>query len=430
MIKVQRFAMIAFLCALPLIYNPGGGHDMRIFQERVFQVVAMGLVSLFIGNIWMSLFMIWSLILFVLNGGNIGMDYVFNIFLGILLFKMARSYYTKFRFLEDSRFIIWLLVINIGFIVLQLLGIDPMHSAKSGNGIVDQFADFRDPVGIFGIKCINGIFMALCIPIVATISVWLALLVFIPIYLCQSTAAILAGVVALMSYLYMTKTRLPIKIPFFNILLSFSWFKLLLIPMVLGAISYAWLADFKVDPKMFNSRFGVWHAAVKTSLARPIGYGPDSWRNITKHKNFLFAGDQDRRSAIATNLSGEEYAFTYYHPNMATMKKMNEDAKVTPPPNFSPNFWDNAHNQYVTLLFMFGLPGVAIFICFVRDMFKRFRRTVISKELALLTSLLLAFAVASTTQFPLELARIGYLFPLVLGAWFAVTERPIDVADD
>ena len=63
MIKIQKYALIAFMLLVPIAYHTGvgGGMDARIFEEAFYRVFGMCLVTLFIGNFWISSFFIWAL---------------------------------------------------------------------------------------------------------------------------------------------------------------------------------------------------------------------------------------------------------------------------------------------------------------------------------------------------------------------------------
>lgn len=433
MIKAQRWALFAYLFFCAWAYN-SVGVPMREWQEMFFRFATMGLVAMFIGNVWMMLFLWLNIILFILNNGTVGSSYIYNIFMAMVLFKVARTYFTSFRSRDDLKPVLGVLALSLAFMGLQLLGIDPLHTASDPAGNVTGIR-LHDPIGLFGIKAVNGIFMAIVAPIVASFSVPLALLLIIPIWVCQSSVATLAYVVSILFYLFWTakgfgylwiSIQMRLARPFFTItpyIKRLTYFKVLVPILVLGALAFM-VIDRNTAPDMFKARFGIWHATFKYALARPIGWGPDSFRNLTPHKGFVFSGDEDMRSGIAVIDSEiqapdgsivEQYKFKYY-----SMDGASHDFTT---PKGNPNFWDHSHNEYLNLFFEYGFFGLVLLFFFMRDLVLRFIRSVKDEETVMLASCLIAFFVASLTHFPFHLARVGYLFPILLGAYFAVTDR-------
>ncbi len=450
--RVQHIAFIIFLVGLPLIYPINSGQiDMRVFQEHAFQYMGMCLIVLFVGNIWMSLFFLLNVALLFNNGFDVGQSYVQNIFIALMLFMVSRKFFKAYKFDQVARYLLITLAVSLIFVVLQSMSLDPIHVTQDSTGVKTPHMPMNDPVGSFFLKSHHGIFLALMIPIVASINVWLALPMLAIIWFMQSSASMLAGLAALFFYSYYTKKRFSLTIPipqkpsmtrlasipipvfhFFKAKFKPLWCVLLAVAFIPIGVFYVSVKDFRDDPQMFMSRFNMWHSAVYYSFKRPIGYGPDSWRNITKHKKFMFMGDQDRRSAIGHYRGQKEgnpdlsaYDFVYYHPNRVVKDQMNApenyNKRITDP-LFSPNWWDNAHNEYLTVLFQYGIAGVVIMFFFMRDIYRRFRYSPKSNELVMISAMLLVFFISSTTQFPLEVARLAYLFPVLLGGFFALTD--------
>lgn len=421
--------MLAYLVLCPIAYSING-QPMRQFQELFFQFIGMMLVVSCSKNLWITLFFALNGILYILNGyGDIGAVQTMNIFIGICIFITARSFFKKFDFIKEIKILYWVLGITLLWTTLQLFGIDPLFSIADNHGNASPGESLMDPLGIFGIKAAHGVFLALMIPIVACKNVWLALLLFIPIAVCRSTGALGAGILGYLFYLYQLKIRQAINIPEFrvklhkfnkvvSINLKPKLFFIFLVPLIVAGSLFVFTNDYKWDKAMFSTRFGVWHAGVHYSLKKPWGYGPDSWRDFTKHKNFIFTGDDDSRNWIASK-SGDAYKYVYYHPNKTKMmlgpEFMRENATYAR--------WDNPHNLYLTILFEYGIFGLFLLAGLIREMRRRYLGNLKTKELVLITTCLVIFMLASVTQFPIHLARLGYLFPVLLGAFYGVTDR-------
>ena len=202
----------------------------------------------------------------------------------------------------------------------------------------------------------------------------------------------------------------------------------LLISIPIAAISYICL-DIHTDPMTFTSRFPVWHSAIKYTFKNPysfmglIGYGPDSYRNFTPHKNFQFAGDNFYQHGILAK-DGDNLAFQYYSitNNPKERERLYAQADKTNIKSGKFDFWDNPHSDFIKLFFEYGLLGIALLIGLLREMIVRFRYTIKDKELIVVTSCLLAYLFTSIGHFPMELARLAYLFPLLLGVYYAKTD--------
>lgn len=404
MTKLQKCLVASFILLTPLLYPIGPTIDVRGFQQTIFQYGAMLLCTFFVRNIWLSIFFAWTLLLFYLNGGQVGSESVLNIFLGIMLYGIARNFYAKFKFQDSVRWIGWVAIVSMIFMVLQLLRIDPIHSFydPTQGGVISTQA-FSDPVGMFMLKAHMGIFMALLIPILCTVHPALGLIGFIPVAFSESTAAILAALGGFLYYLFFLHRR------FFYTLTALG---------LIGLGFYAFM-DFNKAPEMYRSRIGMWHLTIRKTFERPIGYGPDSFRNITPSKNFMIMSDDKMTPAIAYVVPGkaDSFNFSYYDPNPSIMKELNQNIQVK-----SANMWDHPHNEYLNLLFCWGFPGLAILFMLFKDGIHRFQRVDKSQEVVLLSSLIMVYLLSSTTQFPLSVARLAYLFPLLYGAFDASTD--------
>ncbi len=401
--NLRHWAIIAFICLCPIVYTNVEIFTLRDFQERSFQLGAMALFSLFVGNLWIGAFLLWNVISLLLNDFTVGLPQVLNVFVGCVLFAVSRCYFKKNESSPYLKALLWVGVLNLLWMILQVSGIDPLYIAQdaAGHPVVDQ--TFKDASGLFGIKMANAMFLAILLPIVASISVWLTPLFLLPLYFTRSSVAALAVFISMAFYLYHIHRK------------AFIWFVGI---GVLAGATYCFL-DLKDDPKTFKSRFPIWHMALKYSLYRPIGYGPDSYRSYTKQKSFLFYGDSEYNPAILSKISDDKAVFKYYDMDNGKMARKNKDI----PKNMELNWWDNPHNEYVQQLFEYGVIGLVILAGLFYEMWHRFKFAVKSKELIVITSCLLVYFVSGLGHFPLHLARLACLFPILLGIFYARTDE-------
>ena len=396
--KFRHWAICVFLFLCPIIYSTNPTITGREFQERAFQIMAMCIVALFVGNIWITAFMFLNIFSLLYNDFTVGLPQVLNVFLGAVLFMVSRAYFKQNSFMPYVKVLLWLLALNLIWISLQASGIDPLYLAQDASGKPQISVTFKDFSGLFGIKMANGIFLAIMLPMIAVLNLWLVPLMAVPLFFCRASIVALAVFVSMSFYLFYTVPR--------------KWFLAFLSIGLLAGSIYTYL-DLKDDYKTFVSRFPVWHSAVKYTLQRPLGWGPDSYRSYTKQKDFLFYGDSNYDHALLIKLDEGKALFQYYEMDNGKMYKRNTSGI---PPDNQLNWWDNPHNEYVQMIFEYGFIGLLILIGFMRDIWFKFRFSSRSPEIVMLMSILIVYAVSGIGHFPMHLARLACLFPVFLGA--------------
>ena len=399
--KIKEKAFVLFMAIAPIFYLTNSG-DLRDAQAKFYQLGAIALISCFIENIWLTMFMLLNLFLLLSTGVETGINQVLNVFIGCLLFTVSKNYFKNKSFMDFSKVILWICFFNISWMMLQVLNIDPLYVGQMANGTPLIGQVFNDPLGLFGIKMANGIFLSIASMVMAVLNQYIGMLIIIPILMSHASTAVLAWIVSMLFFTWHIKRRL---------------FIILSIIGVLGIGTYIVL-DQKDDPNTFKSRFGMWHMVTRYSIINPIGFGPDSFRNLNEKKKFMFVSDNHYNPAIMVfNQANSEADVQYYDPKRGIT---NEPWKGN---QNEINVWDNAHNEYLQLFFEYGIIGVLLLIGLFRDMIIRFNRCDKTNELIMLTSILLVYFVSSISHFPLHLARLGCLFPIFLGVWYARTEN-------
>jgi hypothetical protein len=415
--KVKYYWFILMVVLVPCAYPPMGG-EMRPFQEHFFQWMSIGLIALFLENIWLTLFLIYNVILYLAGGGVIGSMQTLNILFGCLLFRFSRSYFSKHDFSMMYKPILFTLCISMVFMVMQFLHIDMINMPQTGDMRLISGTNTQ-PVGIFSICFAHALFMDMCMPILATTFSWgwiPALLLLIPIYLCKSSAAMLAALIIILVYSYFRYDKFK------------KWILgITAILIILGGL-YIY-HDYRQDPGTMKSRFPMWSAVIKSCFNHPEGYGPDSFRNFNTKKHFIFHSDVNRETMIEVQ-HGNDTLISYYSPSndSAKVSALNESLEKNGFPKDNKGIsqistWDNPHQILLTILFEYGFFGLFLFFGLCRDIIIRFMRSSQNMTIVTVFCCLLIFPFGGLTEFPIHIARLAVFLPIFGGAFYALTEQ-------
>lgn len=406
--KAKEWAFYAFLFTVP-IFCVAGNLDTRVVQERYFQAACMILGSLYFGNIWIMLFLWLGIILFIVNGSTVGASNILSIFLTGIIFACSRNFFSNKSFVKYSNALYLVLFLSLILTIFQLFGISPINTTMSSDGVLHPEMTFTLPCGLFFLPAFHGIFITLICSILVMSSSWLFFLLLIPVFICQSSAVAMALGFLVIFYAYHKLRR-------------FFW--LFVIAGIIGAGTYLYM-DNKHDKLTFNSRFENWHCFLSKALANPLGYGPDSFRNYNTTKNFQFTSDEDYNPIIRTKLNNKEDILVYHS---ADLGKTSQRYKGRIPKHITD--WDNPHNEYIQLFFEYGIFGIILLICLLREIYYRFILSDKSKEVLALFACLCCFFIVSITQFPFHLARLSGIFGVILGAYYANTDKYYKLMED
>ncbi len=388
-VGLKLFLLFLFLC--PIFYDTQKVFhltSLRINQEQFFQLGACVLFAVVIlENIYLSAFLMWSVCLYAYYGfPPIGGPIVINIFWGCMIYQVSHKLITSDNIEKVFKAILWLAVANIVWLSLQFLNIDLIFMRDKAYN--------ADLVGLMGLKCFMGMFFAICIPILAYFSWPLATLLFIPIYFSESSVAVVGGAIGLLFVVFYHSKK--------------SFITLLAIFALAGSLYVA--NDTKAG--MFDGRFKMWKVVLRDAFKHPVmGWGLDSFRNMGTFKPFLYLQNATTRETKA--ISSE------------TLKLYTELGVFPPMPEFIQqgqvlDAWDNPHNEYIQLFYEFGSVGILIFLLFCLDVAQLFAPTA---ELTTLLAVFLVYLIISTGQFPFHVVRLGYLFPVLLGAYYKINEE-------
>lgn len=427
--ELKKVAFFAFLLTVP-IFLPMNVMDLRVVQERYFQVGVMVIGSLYFGNIWMTLFMWLNLVLFYMNGCVVGSSQILNIFCTGLLFAFSRDFFKNRSIRPYLNALYIVAILTITFMIMQSLSIDPISVEKKHDGAIAYNDSFNMLTGLFCLPAFNGMFLTIISALLIFTGSWVGFLMAVPIYFSKSSGAFLgfAAIVAFWAYYYKpNELRLidaheVIRLLINTILIPINFIIKRFFLFVIGAMAVVFIAytahDYKVDKLTYNSRFENWMHMISLSAQKPLGWGPDSFRNYTKRKNFLFCSDENYNPLLRVKKNDKEDMIRYFSADRG--KTMERFAGKVP---VSINKWEEAHNEFIQFFFEYGILGLLLAGLFFKELYDRFVLTEKTGELLALTAVIIALLMFSTTQFQFHLARLSGIIGIILGAYFAKTDK-------
>jgi len=415
-----KILFIVFTLLCPTFFIISETIEFREGQELFYQLATTVLVIASLAfferepirknkvNIWIGIFGIYSILLFALSGFKLGLSIMFNIFLGILLY-FATLALKK----EDTKQIfnamIWVCILNMLYIALQNIRLDFIFMIKGEHGVVEPIN--KDTMGFMGIKAALGIYMALGAIAIMFFHPWLALALLFPIYLSQSTGAVAGAFSGVLCYFWWMKRKV---------------FKILLPILIVGGIAYVVFVDSPTG--MLGTRSPMWKLAMKDAF---YGFNLHAGQLQSPYLRNPFTGfglGAFREGPILyfkefdTNITLRAIKTPQGLVDVAGNRFKMKDGYLYTPYDKRVDWWDDPHNEFVHLFYDFGLFGVIIIGFILYYLTMRFRNSVKSKELIVITSMLVVIGVTSLTQFPMHLARLGYLMPILLGLFVIHTE--------
>lgn len=412
----MKYNLIAYilLCSLGFWVRM----ELRIAQEMYFQIGAFALIlsMLFLKvkpvvrnkvSVLLGALGIYTLFLFLL-GYPMGFNVMLNIITGLIVYFLTLQLEREDTILIVKT-VIWICVLNITYIALQHGGYDFIYQIRGPGGTI--LYNTVDSVGLLGLKAVVGMWMGLGTIAMMMINPLLSVLFLIPIYMSKSSGVIFGLTAAIMFYLYYANIK---------------WFKVIIpIALILGTVYVV-----KVDNPMgmMNTRPPMWKMAIKDTiygfkvneqeqsplLRNPFtGFGLDSFR-AGPIKYFMTS--RTHKTIRLVSLGGSQLK------TIDGMPIHTEGHRIIYNNDESLDYWDNPHNEFVQLFFEMGLIGVLLFGFIVFEMVKRFRRSIKTKALLVVTSLIIMLFGSGISQFPFHLARIGVMLPILLGLFVVLTD--------
>jgi len=393
------------------------GKELRIAQELYFQMGAFALIFslLFFKlkpiarnkvNVCIGIFGIYSIGLFIL-GHPMGFGTLLNIFFGISVYFITLQLSKA-----DTKFIlntiIWVALLNVIYIVLQYSNFDFIYVLRGPNGT--SITNICDPVGLLGLKAVVGMWMGLGVIAALATNPIVSIIFLIPLYLSKCSGAVFGLGLSTIFYLYYTSRK---------------WFRIVVPVALIAGIGYMVFIDNPMG--MMSTRPPMWKMVMKDVvygynlknpqiqspfLRNPLtGFGLDSFRN-GPIKYFMRAVSQKTIRLIHVNNS-------LVSPDNIAIKR--ENGHIIYDNSEALDYWDNPHNEFVQLFYEMGLIGIMIFGFIVYYLVRRFRGSTKTRELVVISSLLIMLFASGISQFPFHLARIGIVLPILLGLYMVHT---------
>ena len=321
-----------------------------------------------------------------------------------IIFMVSRAYF-KDRSVKEVIVtpLKYTLALSLIFMVLQGFHIDPISLPIHGTEVITN-ESYNLMSGLFFGEAFSGMFIVIVASLLTFFTPWIGVLLIIPAVLSRSCAVMLAY---------------PFLIAFFFYYRLRKWFIPCVIAMSLLGVGYM-IHDERKDNLTFYSRFEHWHLVFQKFCEKPFGYGPDSFRNTNNLKNFMFYSDEDYNPGLVI-IDGTQGKFQYHSADRGKWVTRFNGRKP-----LRPTAWQEAHNEYFQIIFEVGVLVFLIMIGFFNDVWKRFRLADKNNEVLGLFACLVVYAILSTTQFPFHLARISGIFGIILGAYYAKTDKAID----
>lgn len=395
----MRFLLILFILSCSVFFWIG--KELRVAQELYYE---MGGISLILAcllffdikpikrtkiSLWVGILGLYGAFLMFFHNKNYGNAVYLNLVIGILIYFVTlqlKQEHTKFMLWA----VLWVCVGNMLHMAIQALGMDFIYTIRGFPGTIDL-------CGLFGLKAAMGMWMGLGMVAVLFQNPWLAIGFALPLYISKASAVWLGSCIAVPFWLYYTK-RLAFKI---------------VTPLLLiGAVVYVIYVDAPMG--MLSSRPPMWKMVCEDTVKgfpviHPwrglVGYGLDSFRfgqvlYMKKAENDVTIRGIKIPNRMLT-IDGRDF--------------FKKDGHIYSPDCERMDVWDNPHCSIVYIFHSMGLGGLVIFGFIFYYMVKRFRRSLKSRELVTVTAMIIFLLGCGTGQFPEGLARIGFMFPILLG---------------
>ena len=388
-----------YLFLLYIILNPIFflvGCDQRMSQEVFYQLssVLIFASSLFVKqkevkfsklHLWLGIMMIafvgaW---LKSMNGWwKIGLNYMLGLMVYLSFIKTMDKNDIKFLF----KGVAWVGIVGLIYMAFQYLGIDLRGTVNEGR------SDRIDPYSFFFQNSAMGLYFAQIIPIIASLNLYLAPLLFLPVIISKCAGAILGGVIAYLIYLWFRKRIL---------------FWICLVPVLIGGLIFGFTKENLVG---FKIRLPMWKEVFQDITRNPLGQGLDNFYN----GKVRYFQDIHSNKVYRSFKEGNEYK--YYDTADSNIMQELKEGKI------NLHFIDHPHNEYLWFGYEVGIHSWVILgfiFYYVYDRFKKSRREPL---ICASMGFLIAIAIFSITQFPFHIARIGHLLPIIAGCFYISTE--------
>jgi len=390
----MKYVFLLYLILNPMFFLVDC--DQRMIQEVFYQLssIAVFIASFCVEqkavkfsklHMWLGIMMLAFVGAYIMSMNGF-QKIAFNFLLGLTVYFVFIRTMNK----DDVKFlfkgIAWVGIAGVLYMATQYLGFDVRGTCNEGSHTrIDAHSFFFQNSAM-------GMYFAQIIPIIASMNIYLAPLFMIPVLISQCAGAIAGGMAAYLFFLWFRKRII---------------FWVLLIPCVLGV---GYIGMTKENSYGLSMRLPVWKETLREVCQNPIGHGLDSF-NTGKMRLFQ---DIDTKNIYRFNQIGTEYRFFGRQDSEIAKKLKNGTANT--------HVITHPHNEYIWLGYEVGLHALVIlgFIFYYTiDRFKKSRRDILTCASA---GYLIAMSIFCMTQFPVHLARIGHMLPVIFGCFYITSE--------
>lgn len=307
-----------------------------------------------------------------------------NFILGLLV------YYTIVRTMkkEDFAFVIkgvvWLSILGVVWLALQKMGYDIKDITIKNSWAVGRNSFFYHASSM-------GMFYAESIPLILS-NTWVGIILLPMLKFSECQIAILAVIASVLFFYWFYR-----RIVFWVLLLCLT----VVVPI------YFMKYDLSELKQSMGIRLPLWGKTLQHITRIPIGHGLDgySYPTVPGYAKF-YTRQNDNSVWVLIRQRNGSY-------------KSEEDLMI----DYKHLLWmSHPHNEYLWIGYDVGIHAWVILGFLFYFIWERFR--VSRKEIlacAFMASLV-SFAIFSLAQFPLHLARIGYMLPFIMGGFYVTTE--------
>jgi hypothetical protein len=329
----------------------------------------------------------------------IAMNFIFGIMVYLTVIRTFKK--------DDIRFVLkglaWFTGFCVLILILQFFGYD-FRGAQIWKGVA-----YAPTESIFFQRSAMGMYFANNIPLLLALSPFdlllpFALLLLVPMYVAQSTAAYLGAMAAILFFFWFRK-RIYFWITLGLVIIAIP--VMLLIPKLRNEA----MTGLKV-------RIPMWGTVIQDISRNPLGYGLDSFAHPTyeghwKYFNYFDNHVNDNHTIKAVKIGNEVKGLTD-EDNKLFRSAIDGKGFIT--------FADHPHNEYIWLAYEIGIQALIILGFIFYFLWDRFRRSKRDTLTCATMGLLICIAIECLLQFPLHLSRIGHILPIILGFFYISSE--------
>lgn len=359
--KILRIFIVGFMfmCVTTII-----GIGTREAHQFFFMLGIMILFGLLLRNIWLTLFLWWTVSLYTIFKFQIGYVYLVNVFFGCILYYLTKISFKKEYIDFFINGILWVLAINLMYSVFQASGLDFVYEGSEqliGIG-ANYCPEMQKAIsGFMGNTSVEATLIIFSLPLLLTrkgiLSKIASTMLLVPLYYLHCSMALIASIVITMFVLWWSIDK---KL----------WAAIAILIVLMGTFYI-----FKVD-KPGVERLETWKTASYDAKHHPLkGWGLDSFRNFTEEKFFVYA------------MNG---------------KRVNGAIHL--------DKWDNPHNLLISLFYEFGILSIIFLGGYIRHLVLWFKNAFKQPNTIALAGLIIGFFIMSMGHFPAFLARLAVIW--------------------